>query len=115
MVWWTLPLRHNYGLEDDVMVRRQYSREFKLGAVDLVVGGARTVPEVAAELGLDTRMLYRWVREFTAAQQQDAFPGGGSLSPEQAELARLRRKLKQAEMERDILKKVLTAFGSPRR
>ena len=90
--------------------RKVHSREFKLAVVARIVEGSQSVAQIASELGLDRCMLHRWERDFRAAQEQ-SFPGRGKLSPEAAELARLRRELAQAQMERDILKKVLTAFG----
>ena len=93
--------------------RRKHSREFKLSAVARVEEGQESVAQIAADLGIERCMLHRWQRELTA-MQQEAFPGQGQLSPEAAELAQLRRDLAQARMERDILKKVLNAFGSRR-
>jgi transposase len=93
------------------MARRQvYSREFKLGAVARVKAGDQSVAEIAAELGIDRPMLHRWAREFNE-QQELAFTRQHKPSPETAELAKLRRQLAQVEMERDILKKVMAAFG----
>lgn len=95
------------------MFRTRYSSEFKLGAVAKVAERDRPVADIAAELGIDPRMLYRWQRELTA-RQEDAFPGNGVRSPEAAELAKLKRELAQVRMERDILKKVLRVFGGQR-
>jgi transposase len=68
------------------------------------------VAEVAADLGIHTKMLYRWRRESGAAGQgKRAFPGQGRARDE--EMAELQKRLKQAEMERDILKKAVTFFA----
>jgi transposase len=53
-------------------------------------------------------MLHRWRRE--AKQTGRVFPGHGKARDE--EMAELKRQLKQAEMERDILKKAVSFFAA---
>jgi transposase len=53
-------------------------------------------------------MLHRWRRE--AKQVGRVFPGHGKARDE--EMAELKRRLKQAEMERDILKKAVSFFAA---
>ena len=66
--------------------------------------------EVAADSGIHTKMLYRWRRKAGAAGSgRRAFPGQGRARDE--EVADLQKRLKQAEMERDILKKAVTFFA----
>lgn len=90
--------------------RSTYNRQFKIDAVNLVINGGRTVTDVARELGIDPNTLHRWKREFSD-DQKNAFPGKGRLSPQEEELQRLRRELKQAQEDRDILKKALAFFS----
>ncbi len=90
--------------------RKSYSKEFKLDAVNLVVNGERTVPEVARDLGIEPNLLYRWKREL-ANEKTEAFPGKGNLSPQEEELRRLRRELEQVKEDREILKKALEFFS----
>ena len=59
--------------------RRKYDRQYKVDAVNLVLNGARSVQEVARELGIDPNTLYHWKREL-AAEGSEAFPGNGRLS-----------------------------------
>lgn len=42
---------------------------------------------------------------------EDAFPGHGKLLGKDAEIAALKKQLKDAEMERDILKKAVGIFS----
>jgi transposase len=94
------------------MERQKHSKEFKEQAVRLSHVSDKSVAHVAAELGIHTKMLYRWRREAAAAKDgsgRRAFPGRGHSRDE--ELAELRKQLRQAEMERDILKKAVTYFA----
>jgi len=91
--------------------RRQFDRAFKLEAVRLVVEESRSVASVARDLGIAENLLYRWKQQFTE-QQEEAFVGTGNLTPEQAELRRLQRKLADVTEERDILKKAISVFSN---
>ena len=91
--------------------RQKYEREFKQKAVELSYarGNAK---EIAEELGILPELLYRWRREF---QQYDknSFPGRGKpkMTDLERENARLQRELRDAKMERDILKKAVSIFS----
>jgi transposase len=89
---------------------RQYDRAFKEEAVRLAVEGGRPVAAVARELGINENMLHRWKKQLTE-RGDDAFVGTGNLTPEQAELHRLRRELADVAEERDILKKAIAVFS----
>ena len=90
--------------------RRQFDRAFKVEAVRLVTEEGRSVAAVARDLGIGENLLHRWKQQFTN-QQEDAFVGTGNLTPEQAELRRLRRELMDVTEERDILKKAISVFS----
>jgi transposase len=90
--------------------RKQYTKEFKEGAVRLVTQQGRTQSEAAKSLGVSEWTLSRWVR---AARNQgsDAFRGQGQRTPLEQENFELRRKVKQLEEERAILKKAAAYFA----
>jgi transposase len=69
------------------------------------------ISELARELGITAPQLYKWRKEYEEFGQ-GSFPGNGKLkqTPEQERIAELERKLKDAELERDILKKQLASF-----
>tara|TARA_B100000745_G_C19855132_1_gene284236 strand:+ start:216 stop:524 length:309 start_codon:yes stop_codon:yes gene_type:complete len=93
------------------MERRVYSKEFKRKAVELsnLRGNAR---EVATELGISAKLLYRWRSEMRDNPSL-AFSGNGNkqLTEEQKEMARLKKELADVKMERDILKKAVGIFS----
>ena len=92
-------------------IRRQYSKEFKLDAVSLVVDQGFSRREAASNLDIDARMLGRWVKEHQAEEGQ-AFRGNGKLTPEQEEVKKLKAQVKRLEMERNILKKATAFFAA---
>jgi len=97
--------------------RRKFSREFKVEAVRMVTVGGHEVGEVSRDLGIRPDMLRKWMRQ-VEEDGQGAFPGTGhqrSRGAEDEELRRLRRKLRDVEEERDILKKALAIFSERRR
>jgi len=91
--------------------RRHYDREFKITAVQLVHNG-QTTKEVAEGLGIAVDLVRRWKREYEK-YNENGFSGQGNpnLTDEQREIARLRKELKDAQLERDILKKAVGIFS----
>jgi transposase len=93
-----------------VKKRRQYTKEYKVEAVRLVVEECRSISEVARELGIGENLLSRWKKK-SEEVKVEPFPGKGRLSPEDDELRQLRRENKRLRMERDILKKAVAIFS----
>ena len=93
--------------------RRKYDQDFKRNAVLLCAEPGRSVTDVAGRLGIKKDLLYRWRREYHRANGQYVFPGNGieALNPEQTRIRELEKKLKDTEMERDILKKAMAIFS----
>ncbi|MFA9409358.1 MAG: transposase [Candidatus Dadabacteria bacterium] len=91
--------------------RQNYDRDFKQKAVELSFarGNAK---EIAEELGIRPELLYRWRREHQK-YQDNSFPGKGKpkMTDLEREIARLRKELRDAKMERDILKKAVSIFS----
>ena len=92
------------------MVRRVFSREFKVEAVRLVRERGVSVAQAARDLGVHENVIRKWVKQFDEDPRQ-AFPGQGNMKPEQAELERLRREVQKLKAERDILKKAAAYFA----
>ena len=90
-------------------VRRTYTREFKIEAAKLSYNSDKSVEEIAASLGVSQSSLNRWRREYREDPDQ-AFPGQGQQKERDAEVARLKKELKQARMENEILKKAAAIF-----
>ena len=91
--------------------RKKYDKEFKQTAVELSYArGSAT--EIAEELGIRPQMIYRWRRELKR-YDKNSFPGHGKpvMTDQEREIARLERELRDAKMERDILKKAISIFS----
>jgi transposase len=80
--------------------RRRYDEEFKASVLRMMECG-QSVPDISQSLGLGESLLYRWKQELkpSAEREQDE------------EKAGLLRRIKQLELERDILKKALGIFS----
>jgi len=90
-------------------IRRTYTREFKIEAAKLSYNSDKPVEEIAESLGVSQSSLNRWRREYREDPDQ-AFPGSGQQKERDAEVARLKKELKQAQMENEILKKAAAIF-----
>jgi len=88
--------------------KKRFDRDFKMSAVKMVTEGGHKAAEVARSLGIDAGRLYFWKKQF-GDNGDKAFVGKGHLG----EMASLRRKLREVEMERDILKKAVGIFSKP--
>jgi transposase len=94
--------------------RRQYTNEFKTGAVKLVLEQGYMATEAARNLGINVSNLRRWI-EGCRQHKEQAFPGNGRMMPEQEELRRLREENRRLKLEREILKKTAAFFASESR
>ena len=103
--------------------RRSFTAEYRVEAAHRVIDSARTIIEVARELGMGEQLLGRWVKDErirqAAADAVPEVPDTPLTESERAELVRLRRKvIDQArqfeEQERDVtfLKKASAYFAA---
>ena len=88
--------------------RRRYPKEFKVEAVRQSEQAGVTVKEVARELGVSDRLLYKWRREFLKPLKKPDSVDEASL---QSEVRRLRRENERLLEERAILKKAIRYFA----
>ncbi len=86
--------------------KKRFDKDFKISTVKMVTEGGHKAAEVARSLGIHPNVLYTWKRRYSENGNK-AFPGKGHLT----ELVALRRKLREVEMERDILKKAVGIFS----
>jgi transposase len=90
---------------------RVYSIDFKRKAVELSYA-RDSITEVSKELGVSKSALSRWRQELKQ-YGKNSFPGRGhaKLTDDQKEISRLKKQLKDLELERDILKKAISIFS----
>lgn len=89
--------------------RRQFTPEFKAQIVRLVIEEKRPIAQVAREHDVLRKSVHDWVAQ--ARVDAGEGPSEKLTTSEREELVRLRKALKQAEMERDILKKATAFFA----
>ena len=94
-----------------IKVRKKYDRIFKERAVELSKN-RKNLSELARELGISAAQLYKWRKE-SEEFGSGSFPGNGNMrqTPEQERISFLEKKLKDSELELEILKKAIGIFS----
>ncbi|XMS41243.1 transposase [Streptomyces xanthophaeus] len=106
--------------ENGVPVGKHYPVEFKADAVALYRSrpGA-TVKSVAADLGVNTETLRNWIRasDGRGSGAHSAPPAAAQVGGDgvQAELTAARKRIRELEEERDILRKAARYFAGETR
>lgn len=87
---------------------KRYPAEFKQDVVAVARRGELTVMEVAADFGVAEESVRRWMRRADIDEGRRE----GVTSSEQAEMVQLRRRMRQLEMENEILRRAAAYFAS---
>lgn len=87
-----------------------YPAQFREQMIDLVRAG-RKPGELAREFGCHVTSILNWVRQANASKGVTPTQSGALSADERQELIDLRRKLRQVQMERDILAKATAWFA----
>ena len=93
-------------------MRKQFTKEERLEIVKQSFEPDVHVADVAAKFGIGANTLSRWRREFR--QANGIVPSGQGIkvmTDEEREIARLKKQLREAQLERDILKKAISIFS----
>jgi len=88
-------------------VPRPHPPEFRRRAVELARERAKPTAQIASDRGISESCLRRWMD----IADVDEGRNDGVTSTERAELVELRRKLRVAEMEVEILKRAAAYFA----
>ena len=99
---------------NEVKIRNsKYNKEFKDSTVQWIINNNESVIKVSADLDMHPKTLYAWVTAYKKAHNiptRDA-RYNSTNEPLDVEVKRLRRELKIAKQERDILKKATAYFA----
>lgn len=87
---------------------RPHPPEFRQRAVELARSGDAPVSQIARDLGISDSCLRNWVRQ---GDLDEGRRNDGLASAERTELVELRRKLRVAELENEILKRAAAYFA----
>jgi transposase len=74
-----------------------HTEEFKRMAVDLSYNSDKTITQICKELGLSLSLMYKWRKDMNKELK----------SPDSQEIKELKKRLANAEVENQILKKAL--------
>ena len=93
------------------MSRKKYTASFKLNAIKLSQE-KHNVAQAARELGIKAPMIHRWKKE-QEEYSHNSFPGHGKakLTDSEREIVKLKKDLREAKMETEILKKAISIFS----
>lgn len=87
--------------------RTHYSREFRQTAVDLVLEGSQSQVQIARELGININTLQKWKRDYLDSKDPEKIQS----KEEQSEIKKLKKELREAKLENEILKKAVGYFS----
>ena len=94
---------------------RYYPPEFKQEALELVATGEYNMAQLETKLGITSGLLRQWKRK---AERKGEYvsPNGLPTTPEAAEarIRQLERENARLRQEREILKKAMAIFSSPK-
>jgi transposase len=92
---------------------REYTREFKAEALELLKRSGKSAGEVERELGITPGLLLKWRARYQILEKEGEAVqiGPSDMEAAKAEIRRLKRELANVEEEREILKKVLNIFS----
>lgn len=86
-----------------------YNQEFRETAIKLALVGNKPIAEVARELGVSDKLLYNWISAWKKKNGENT--GGTGRSAAEEELRKLQKRLKEVEIENEILKKAAAYFA----
>ncbi|ORE86849.1 IS911, transposase orfA [Oceanococcus atlanticus] len=83
----------------------RYSPEFRLDAAQLVLDQGYTVKKAADAMGVGKSTMGKWVQQLRRERHGQPFKGS-PMTPDQKRIRELEKRVRDLEMEKDILKKL---------
>jgi transposase len=88
----------------------RYDAALKKEIAQVYLEGRRSAPSLASELGVHANTIYKWAEQYSS-DPENSFPGSGHMKPDEEELARAKRRVRDLEEEVEILKKAAAYFA----
>jgi transposase len=92
-------------------VRRSFDPQFRLESAQLVVDQGYSIRAACESMGVGKTTMENWVRQLRK-ERKGVTPKGSALTPEQRKIQELEKKIRQIEMEKEILKKATALLMS---
>ena len=93
---------------------KKFDPAYKLEVCKSIDSGHATVAEMSRETGISENTLYIWMKRYRENRDKP-FVGSGRVLPENEEMVRLRREVKDLREENEILKKAAAYFAKNQR
>ena len=92
--------------------RRNYSKSEKLEIVKLSLESDQRIQDLADRFEISKNAIYTWRSAFLK-NKEASFPGNGNktMTESELEISKLKKELREAILERDILKKAVGIFS----
>lgn len=87
--------------------RRTFTKEFKHQMVQLYLSG-KPANEITEEYDLSPTSIHTWVKQFN---KTESFKASDNMTPEQVALIKKEKRIKEFEMENDILRQAALIIG----
>lgn len=91
--------------------KRNFSPEFRLEAAQLVIDQQYSVRQAAEVMGVGHSTMDKWVRQLRQ-ERQGIHPKATPMTPDQLKIRELEKRIRDIEMEKDILKKATALLMS---
>ena len=92
------------------MTKKHYDPAYKIEVCKAVVSGTATVAAMSRETGIPENTIHVWVKRYRECNEK-SFVGSGHILPENEELVRLKREVRDLREENEILKKAAAYFA----
>jgi transposase len=91
--------------------RKNFDPQFRLDAAQLVVDQGYSIKEACESMGVSKTSMENWVRQLKQ-ERQGKTPNGAAMTEEQRKIKELEKRIRQIEMEKEILKKATALLMS---
>ena len=91
--------------------RQNYPAEFRKETAQLVLDNGYTHEAAAQAMGVGYSTVGKWVRQLRAERQGET-PKAAPMTPEQIKIRELEKRIKEIELEKEILKKATALLMS---
>lgn len=91
--------------------RKNFDPQFRLDAAQLVVDQGYTIKQASESMGVSKTSMENWVRQLKQ-ERQGKTPKGAAMTEEQRKIKELEKRIRQIEMEKEILKKATALLMS---